>query len=327
VSTELVPIPVPSFPPKPGLPAVRAIDLYDALLADARKPTTRWARVQDIVDLARFLRIPDPSTACARFIAGGGPQANAIATAYIRSMLDKELAPATINRRVSTLRRLCKLAWRFDVITWSAIAVDSLRVESYRDTTGPGRDGWLRILEVASRLARKTAKGKRDLSLIRLLHDQGLRRAEVSGLDLADLDIGEKRLRVLGKGKGEKSPIRLNKPTVLALARWLDARGRDPGPLFIRLDRARPKGELARLDGDSILNAVTALGRQAGLSQRVRAHGLRHEAVTRILALTNGNIDSAQKFARHADPKTTQRYNDNRLDIAGEMAELLGEDL
>jgi integrase len=93
------------------------------------------------------------------------------------------------------------------------------------------------------------------------------------------------------------------------------------------LDRARPKGGApGRLAGNSILYVVATLGRQAGLSQRVRAHGLRHEAVSRILAITNGNIDAAQKFARHADPKTTQRYNDNRLDVAHEMAKLLDED-
>ncbi len=48
--------------------------------------------------------------------------------------------------------------------------------------------------------------------------------------------------------------------------------------------------------------------------------------MTRILELTGGNIDAAQKFARHADPKTTQKYNDNRKDVAGDMARLLGED-
>lgn len=184
----------------------------------------------------------------------------------------------------------------------------------------------MRLLDVASKAAGKTAKGKRDLAIIRLLHDQGLRRAEVTALDLADVDADTGRVQVLGKGKGEKTPLTLNAPTLLALSRWLDVRGSAHGPLFVRLDKARPKGELTRLDGDALHLIVGELGRKAGLGRRVRPHGLRHEAVTRVLQLTGGNIDAAQKFARHKDPKTTQRYNDNRADVAGQMARLLGDD-
>jgi integrase/recombinase XerC len=328
MSTELAPLNftlVTAFTTTQNLPAVRPIDLYSALLADAKKPTTRRAREQDVADLTRFLVCPDPSEACALFVAGGAPQANAIATAYTRSMLDKKLAPATINRRVSTLRRLVKLGRRFDVLSWG-LEVDSQRVESFRDTTGPGRAGWLRLLNVATKAAARTAKGKRDLAIVLLLHDQGSRRAEVTALDLDDLDAEGGRLLVIGKGKTEKAPMTLNARTLLALTDWTATRGLEPGPLFIRLDKARPKGQLARLDGDGVHLVVGQLGRKAKLSRPVKPHGLRHEAITRVLQLTNGNIEAAQKFARHADPKTTQRYNDNRSDVAGAMARLLGDD-
>jgi integrase/recombinase XerC len=218
-----------------------------------------------------------------------------------------------------------KLGRRFEVIIWG-LDVDSQRVESYRDTTGPGRAGWLRLLAVAIKAAAKSAKGKRDLAIVLLLHDQGSRRAELTTLDLADLDAEGGRLLVIGKGKAEKAPMTLNARTLLALTDWTAARGLEPGPLFIRLDKARPKGELARLDGDGVHLVVGQLGRKAKLSRPVRPHGLRHEAITRVLQLTNGNIDAGQKFARHADPKTTQRYNDNRSDVAGAMARLLGDD-
>lgn len=327
MSTELVHVPAPAPPPPalPDPPAVRPADLFAALLADARKPTTRRAREQDATDLARFLGAAGPAEACVSLVAGGAPRANALATAYVRSMLDRALSPATVNRRVSTVRRVCKLARRFAVITWG-VEVDTLKVDSYRDTTGPGRAGWLRLLDVVTRAAVKTAKGRRDLAIVRLLHDQGLRRAEVTALDLADVDMEAGRLFVLGKGKGEKTPMRLNKPATVALSRWLDDRGPDPGPLFVRLDRARPAGGLTRLDGDALHLVVGALGRKAGLGRAVKPHGLRHEAITRVLELTRGNIDAAQKFGRHADPKTTQKYNDNRSDVAGDMARLLGED-
>lgn len=310
--------------PAPAPPsAVRPGDMYAALLADARKPTTRRAREQDAGDLARFLGAPDEAAACALVVSQTAAHANAIATAYVRSILDRRLAPSTINRRVSTLRRLCKLARRFDVVSWS-LDVESLPAAAYRDTVGPGRAGWLRILDVATKAAARTAKGKRDLVLVRFMHDHGLRRNEVVSLDIADWDPDSGRLWITGKGKGERAPIRLNKPTVLGLCAWLDARGPELGPLFVRLDRAA--GKLDRLDGDGVHLVVGELGRKAGLGRRVRPHGLRHQAVTRVLELTGGNIVAAQKFARHADPKTTQKYNDNRSDLAGQMAKLLGDD-
>jgi integrase/recombinase XerC len=334
-AAALVPIPAGPDPAPPAVaspPPVRPADLFAALLADARKPTTRRAREQDVGDLARFLRDggflgePDPSAACALLVSGDSARGNAIATAYRADLAARELSAATINRRLSTLRRVVKLGRRFGVIGWS-IEVDSLESTPYRDTAGPGHTGWLRLLATAERAARSgTASGKRDLALIRLLHDLGLRRAEVAALDLAALDLAAGRLMVVGKGKTEPGPHKLNKPAALALADWIEARGPEPGPLFTRLDRARPRGELARLDGDAILEAVAALGEKAKLPGKVRPHGLRHEAVTRVLELTNGNIDAAQKFARHADPKTTQRYNDNRKDVAGDMAALLGRD-
>lgn len=311
--------------PPAAVAAVRAEQMYAAMLADARKPPTRRARAQDFTDLARFLGCGRPEVACALVCSGTGAAAAAIALGYVRSMLDRGLATATAARRVSSLKRLCKLARRLGVIDWT-IEVDAPRTEAYRDTAGPGRDGWVRILAACERSALATTQGRRDLAIIRLLHDHGLRRAEVAALDLADFEPDARRLFVVGKGRGEKSPIRLNRPTLLALAGWAGVRpATADAALFVRCDRgAGPRP--ARLDGDGIHGAVAALGRRAGLARAVKPHGLRHQAVTRVLELSNGNIDAAQRFARHSDPKTTQRYNDCRLDLAGEMARLLGED-
>lgn len=144
-------------------------------------------------------------------------------------------------------------------------------------------------------------------------------------LDLVHLDTEAGRVYVLGKGKGERIPRTVNGPTLIALDRWLADRGPGPGPLFCRVDRAAG-GRLLRLDGDALLDLVAKLGYKAGCGRKVRPHGLRHQGITRILELTKGNIDAAQKFARHASPVTTQKYNDNREDTAGEMARMLGDD-
>lgn len=327
MGNELVPIETnpPTVPAIPELPTVQVTDLYAALLADARSPATRLARVQDLTDLGHFLGRVDGAAAVAGVIAGGPGQANAIAAAYQRWMLDGKLQATTINRRISTLRKVIRLGNKYRLINWS-LEVDSLPVTAYRDTAGPGHAGWLRFLETAERFAKKNLQGLRDLVVIRLLHDHGLRRFEVAGLEMVDVELDAGRLWFLGKGRSQKEVLRINKPTLLALSRYLDQRGVDPGPLFYRLDRARSKDQLERLDEGGIYKVVVTLGRKAAVKRRVWPHALRHEAITRVLELNNGNLTAAQKFGRHKDPRTTQRYDDNRKDVAGDMARLLGED-
>jgi len=48
-----------------------------------------------------------------------------------------------------------------------------------------------------------------------------------------------------------------------------------------------------------------------------------HAAVTAALDLTNGNIRTVQSFSGHADPQTVMKYDDNRLDLAGDVAKKL----
>src|SRR5262249_20304498 len=160
------------------------------------------------------------------------------------------------------------------------------------------------------------------LALLRCLYDLALRRAEVVGLDLEDLDLAAGTLAVLGKGRTEKSSVTLPGPTKAALEAWLAIRGPTPGPLFRSLDRAR-KGN-GRLTGGAVYLMVRKLGRKAGLE--TRPHGLRHAAITEALDLT-GDVRAVQKFSRHRDVRTLERYDDARQDLAGEVAKKVAEEI
>lgn len=312
-----------------GTPAIRRVgvqDLYAALLADAGKETTRRAREGDVRDLGRFLGQPDASLVCAQLVAGGRGRGNAIVTAYQAHMLERQLAPASINRRLSTLARVVALANRFDLADWS-LAIDGLPVQSYKDTAGPGRAGWLRMYEAAKKRAKGSALGKRDLCVVCLLYFCGLRRKEVVALDLADWNPETGQLMILGKHRYEKERAPdPNAETAEALERWIEARGSEPGPLFVRLDHAAAKGALDRLSCTAVWDLVRAIGRAAGLKTPVRPHGLRHQAATELARRTNGNVLNIQRFCRHSDPKTTQKYVDNLQNTAGEMSRLLSEE-
>jgi integrase/recombinase XerC len=225
------------------------------------------------------------------------------------------MAPATINRRLAALRSMVALAQTVGMVPF-ALSVTGAKGQAYRDTRGPGDDGFLRMLVVAD--LRADAKGVRDRVILRLLHDLALRRGEVVSLDLAHVEQGARTINVLGKGKTGRLPLRLPDPTRDALAAWIVARGDEPGPLFTNLD---PTGKGQRLTGVSIYRIVRDIGQQAGI--KTWPHGLRHLAITQALDASGGNIRAVRDFSRHASIQTITLYDDKRNSKQGEIAALV----
>jgi integrase/recombinase XerC len=317
------------------LPAIASdADVLTAWLS-GRSPRTVAAYRFDASDFARFIKAPGPAAAIEVLLSGGPALANRLALAYKAEMMDvRKLSSATVARRLAALRSLVKLARQLGRVTWS-IDIESPRVTPYRDTRGPGLAGWQRIDAKAGERAKGDRDGraaKRNLALVRLLHDLGLRRGEAVAMDRADVDFdagenGEGQIRIVGKGKREPEVLSLtSEPAREALLAWVEARGDEPGPLFCRLDRAANGEHLQRLTGDAVCRMVRRVSRLARLKKEARPHGLRHQAITRALDLTNGNAREVRKFSRHAKLETVIRYDDNREDVAGDIQRKLGRD-
>ena len=128
----------------------------------------------------------------------------------------------------------------------------------------------------------------------------GLRISEACHVDIDDLGIerGHRTLLVIGKG---------NKPALIPLpvpvARTLDAAAgeRGTGPLLLTRSGAW-------MDRYAATRIVHRLAKRAGISHRVGCHALRHAYIT--AALDAGvPLREVQIAARHADPRTTTRYD------------------
>jgi integrase/recombinase XerC len=160
-----------------------------------------------------------------------------------------------------------------------------------------------------------------------MMHDRGLRRGEVSGLDLQHVEFGEdgrpKAVAILGKGESDRIRLSIPGPTVEALEAWIAVRGSWPGPLFTPLDEP---GSRRRLAGGGIAKIVNRLGVDAGLSRRLAPHALRHQAITEALDRTGGDIRKTQRFSRHVLVQTVMVYDDNRRDESGDVAALVADD-
>lgn len=318
MSHELEPVSRPLLVPNSD-----SVDLLDAFLG-GRNPRTLRAYDRDLADFARFLGSPTSREAIGLLTSGSHGQANAVALAYRTHLAARGLKTATIGRRLAALRSVVKLARTLGQIPW-ALEVDAPKVEAYRDTISCGSPGWKAMLELAKKEAAEgEPRAVRDLTIIRCLHDLGLRRGEAVAADVESLDLERATLAIVGKGKTEAKKLSLPDPTRDSLARWITARGSEPGPLFVRLDRAAITPD--RLTGESVRKLVAAIARRAGVTGSARPHGLRHIAVTEVLDRNGGDIRAAQEFARHSDPKTTMKYDRNRRDLAGSMARLIADE-
>lgn len=298
--------------------------LVDAFLA-GRNARTLAAYRADLADFAAFVGAASVEEAAGALLGNGHGAANELALAYRAHLTERGLAPATIGRRLAALRSLAKLARTLGMVPWT-LEVESPRARSYRDTRGPGADGYRALLAAVDGRHEKAA---RDRALLHLLFDLALRRSEVVGLDVEDVeaetvtDIGRGTVAVLGKGKLQTERLSLPTPTRAALEDWLrvrpdvvEADGRRP--LFVNFDRA---GAAGRLSGTGLYGLVQKLGRRVGLA--VRPHGLRHAAITEALDRTHGNVRAVRSFSRHAKLDTLNVYDDARRDLGGNVAALV----
>ena len=158
---------VPPAGPQPLALSPGEERLLDAFLA-GRSPATLRAYRQDLADFAAFVGVPDVEEALQRLLATPHGQANGVALAYRADMVTRQLAPATVNRRLSALRSVVQLGAMLGRVTWR-LAVENVDRAAYRDTRGPGRDGVRALFDAAK--DRGDDKGVRDQALQRLLHD------------------------------------------------------------------------------------------------------------------------------------------------------------
>ena len=139
---------------------------------------------------------------------------------------------------------------------------------------------------------------KRDLALVLLLYGGGLRVSEAAGLRWANVDLGQRVLRVFGKGSVERL-VAVPPMTLLALQRLPRT-----GP-FVFGDEPLP----TRL----AYQIVRSRGQAAGLLQPLHPHALRHSFATHLLS-SGANLRTLQELLGHTTLQATQRYTHIGLD-------------
>ncbi len=141
----------------------------------------------------------------------------------------------------------------------------------------------------------------RDRSIVELLYATGIRVSELCSVDVHDLDLDARTVRVLGKG-GKERVVPFGLPALDAARAWLEVRHR----LTERRDALYVGRRGARIDPRTVREAVHRLTGQAGVPS-LAPHALRHSAATHVLE-GGADLRAVQELLGHASLATTQRY-------------------
>jgi site-specific recombinase XerD len=155
--------------------------------------------------------------------------------------------------------------------------------------------------------ARGSHTAERDVAVILVLVDSGMRASELCGLCRRDAERGSAELRVVGKGNKERT-VYLGVAARRALGRYIELERPGAGPdepLFIGIGGKTPGGPLTRRGVHQI---VARAGKAAGIDGvRCSPHTLRHTFAINYLR-AGGNVFELQQLMGHEDLETLQKY-------------------
>jgi integrase/recombinase XerC len=271
--------------------AIRSFLLY---LAQERNASahTRRAYEQDLSQLVCFLekelgRAPRPDEID-----------HLLVRAFLAHLYQRGLSKTSTARKLASLRTFFRYLCREGVLARNpARALLSPKL----DRRIPAHLGEKEIDAILDRPVESDAD-RRDRAILELLYGAGIRCGELVGLDLGEVDLESRMVRVRGKGDKERI-VPFGRRAADALREYLSAR-----------DRARPRCSAlflnargTRLTDRSVRRLLAARIRKLALASRVSPHTLRHSFATHLLE-RGADLRAIQELLGHSSLSTTQRY-------------------
>ena len=237
---------------------------------------------------------------------------------YIVEVQNRGCSKRTTGRKLSALRSFYKFLMREDVLDtnpFSGITAPktSTKLPKYFSVQEVERllfapvvywkyavDGGIAKSEGHAALAEA-----RDSALLEIIYSCGLRISEAVGLNIGDIDLFGRMLRIRGKGKKERI-CPLGKPAVKAIRSYMKIRkvwtplSKPLSPVFVNKDGGRITARSFQRFFKKYLTA-------AELSHEYTPHKLRHSFATHLLD-AGADLRSVQEFLGHENLSTTQIY-------------------
>jgi len=234
---------------------------------------------------------------------------------FLGELHKQGLSRATAARKLAAVRTFLRYLRREEVIDEDPGA---LVPTPKRDVRMPAHLSEAEMTALLDAPAGDTALSRRDRAILELFYASGLRLSELAGLDVDDVNLSGRMVRVLGKGSKERV-VPFNMATATALRVWLKDRPglvrqagqagrvgqvgrerRDREPLFVNY-----RG--TRLTVRSIDRLVRRYVAASSTRMGISPHALRHSFATHLLQ-RGADLRAIQELLGHARLSTTQRY-------------------
>jgi integrase/recombinase XerC len=228
--------------------------------------------------------------------------------AFMAELYREGLSRASVARKLSALRSFARFLRREGLIESDPVALAAAPKREQKVPAHLTVDEMGRLLEMPDT---SLPLGRRDRAILELFYASGLRLSELVGLDLEDVNLSARMVRVMGKGAKERL-VPFNRSAEAALRAWLKDR-----PGLARARTSKPKGHSpdalfvnalgGRLGGRSIQRLLARY--VSGCSTRfgISPHALRHSFATHLLQ-NGADLRAIQELLGHVQLSTTQRY-------------------
>ncbi len=224
--------------------------------------------------------------------------------AYAAAIHRHGLDPRSVQRRLSSLRTFFNYLMREGRLKRNPAVDVAAPKAARRLPEALDVDRMARLLDgpTPPRTA-PDALDTRDRAIMELFYSSGLRLAELVGLDLPDLDLKDRTVRVTGKG-GKTRIVPVGAKAVETCAAWLAARSGVARPDVTAVFVGR-NGR--RMGTRAVQLRVSRWARLRGLDVHVHPHLFRHSFATHLLESSH-DLRGVQEMLGHANLSTTQVY-------------------
>jgi len=242
---------------------------------------------------------------------------------YLGELHERGNSRASAARRLAAVRAFAKYLVREELLEEDPTALVGA---PRKEQTLPAHLAAAEVDRLLAAPDEATMAGRRDRAILELFYASGLRLSELVGMDLEDLNLSGRMVRVHGKG-GKERLVPFNTAAAEAIrhmladhrtskfevrtSKFARAHARQRQPLFLNL-----RG--GRLTTRSVDRIVRRYVREAAIDRGISPHALRHTFATHLLQ-AGADLRAIQELLGHSRLGTTQRYT--HLDI-GRMLEV-----
>ncbi len=247
-------------------------------------PNTICAYENDLVQFFEFLQNTDIASVSRKDFSN-----------YIKFLARHELSPSSISRKIASIKGFFRfLSFKRYIIDNPAISITSPKLPKRLPKV-------LTISEVEKIL--KTGLDERQNAIVELLYSAGIRVSELVNLDIKNVDLIQKSIRVFGKGSKERL-VPINKKCVDVIKKYLKKRElialkyNSKSNLFLE-DNGKPTTR------QKIYKIVSEQGKL--INKHISPHTMRHSFATHLLE-NGADLRVVQELLGHASIVTTQLY-------------------